>query len=90
MVTRPGLLGCFYCRWLPRVATRYQPSSSISLIASRIVIAIYYTPQVCPEPMMLALPAQERALLRVSPAKSAARGLFDTTVLVPVPESLIQ
>src|SRR5262245_45608184 len=35
MVTRPGLVGCLYCRWLPRVATRAQPSASINLMASR-------------------------------------------------------
>src|SRR5437870_10592218 len=34
-VTRPGFLGCLYCRWLPLVATRNQPSASISLITSR-------------------------------------------------------
>jgi hypothetical protein len=26
-VTRPGLVGCLNCRWLPRVACKYQPSS---------------------------------------------------------------
>jgi len=26
-VTRPGLIGCLNCRWLPRVACKYQPSS---------------------------------------------------------------
>src|SRR5215831_14376919 len=35
IVTRPGLSWCLYCRWLPTVATRYQPSASISLIISR-------------------------------------------------------
>src|SRR5262245_34275984 len=34
-VTRPGFLGCLYWRWLPRVATRNQPSASISLTTSR-------------------------------------------------------
>jgi hypothetical protein len=24
-VTRPGLLACLNCRWLPLVATKYQP-----------------------------------------------------------------
>ena len=27
MVTRPDLVGCLYCRWLPFVATKYQPSA---------------------------------------------------------------
>src|SRR5688572_20092539 len=27
-VTRPGFDRCLNCRWLPRVATRYQPSSA--------------------------------------------------------------
>src|SRR5262245_3976406 len=40
MVTRPGLVGCLYCRWLPRVATRAQPSASIRLMASRTFTAI--------------------------------------------------
>ena len=35
IVTRPGFSGCLYCRWLPAVLTRYQPSASISLIISR-------------------------------------------------------
>src|SRR5215471_3856740 len=35
IVTRPGLLECLNWRWLPRVATKYQPSRSISRIASR-------------------------------------------------------
>src|SRR5215468_2415017 len=35
IVTRPGLRGCLYCRWLPTVTTMYQPSASISLIISR-------------------------------------------------------
>jgi hypothetical protein len=33
-VTRPGLAGCLYCRWLPRVAAKYQLSASVSLIIS--------------------------------------------------------
>src|SRR5579859_1406395 len=33
-VTRPDFVGCLNWRWLPRVATRYQPSCSINLIAS--------------------------------------------------------
>ena len=35
MVTLPGLVGCLYWRWLPLVATKYQPSASIILIISR-------------------------------------------------------
>ena len=35
IVTLPGLPGCLYWRWLPRVATNTQPSSSINRIASR-------------------------------------------------------
>src|ERR1022692_3834415 len=35
IVTRPGFSGCLYCRWLPAVLTRYQPSASISFIISR-------------------------------------------------------
>src|SRR5207244_13313744 len=27
-VTTPGLLGCLYCRWLPRVRARRHPSSA--------------------------------------------------------------
>jgi hypothetical protein len=34
IVTRPVLVRCLYCLWLPRVATRNQPSASINLIAS--------------------------------------------------------
>lgn len=34
IVTRPFLVPCLYCLWLPRVLTRNQPSSTISLIAS--------------------------------------------------------
>ena len=34
MVTRPGLTGCLYCRWLPLVRTNCHPSLSISSIAS--------------------------------------------------------
>src|SRR5215510_8679394 len=37
-VTPPGFLGCLYWRWLPRVATRNQPSASISLITSRTFV----------------------------------------------------
>src|SRR5436190_10368536 len=33
-VTRPGLDGCLYCRWLPLITTRYQPSASMSLSIS--------------------------------------------------------
>jgi len=33
-VTRPALLACLYCRWLPRVATSRQPSFSIVRITS--------------------------------------------------------
>ena len=35
IVTRPGLDGCLYCRWLPRVATKYHPSCRIILTTSR-------------------------------------------------------
>src|SRR5215475_10421696 len=35
IVTRPRFSECLYCRWLPTVVTRYQPSASISLIISR-------------------------------------------------------
>src|SRR5271157_3160186 len=41
MVTRPALVGCLYCRWLPLVATKYQPSASISLTASRTFITSF-------------------------------------------------
>src|SRR2546422_3010020 len=33
-VTVPGLLGCLYCRWLPRVRTSRHPSSVRSRIRS--------------------------------------------------------
>src|SRR4051812_30849335 len=33
-VTSPGLDGCLYCRWLPRVRTSCQPSASRRLIMS--------------------------------------------------------
>ena len=36
-VTRPGLVGCLNCRWLDRCRSRYQPSASMSLMASRTV-----------------------------------------------------
>ena len=39
IVTLPFLVGCLYCRWLPRVTTRYQPSSWINLMISRTFIA---------------------------------------------------
>ncbi len=35
-VTFPGLVGCRYWRWLPRVAICCQPSSSMSLMIARI------------------------------------------------------
>src|SRR6266478_3561627 len=35
-VTKPSLTGCFYCRWLPRVRTKTQPSASSIRITSRI------------------------------------------------------
>lgn len=35
IVTVPGLTGCRYWRWLPRVRTNRQPSRSIRRIASR-------------------------------------------------------
>lgn len=38
MVTLPGLVACLYCLWLPFVATRYHPSSSIALIISLLRI----------------------------------------------------
>lgn len=38
IVTSPRLLECLYWRWLPRVRSRYQPSSSMSLMASRTFI----------------------------------------------------
>ena len=38
IVTSPRLCGCLYCRWLPRVRSRYQPASSISFMASRTFI----------------------------------------------------
>ena len=41
IVTLPGLAGCLYCRWLPFVATRYQPSASRSFMTSRTFILIY-------------------------------------------------
>ena len=47
IVTRPGLSGCFYCRWLPAVVTRYQPSASISLIISRTFRGTDYSIQRC-------------------------------------------
>src|SRR5450755_1708746 len=31
----PALAGALYCRWLPAVVTRYQPSASMSLMISR-------------------------------------------------------
>ena len=41
-VTRPDLVGCLNCRWLPRVTTRYQPSSpSIRSISAT------FTDQLC-------------------------------------------
>ena len=36
-VTRPGFVGCLYCRWLPFWATMIQPSSSIIRRTSRTV-----------------------------------------------------
>src|SRR3972149_9210647 len=44
MVTRPGLPGCLYCRWLPRVLTNTQPSPSSRRITSRILGMSYYSP----------------------------------------------
>ena len=40
IVTRPGLVGCLYCLWLPLVLTISHPSSSIILIASRTLTAM--------------------------------------------------
>src|SRR5688572_1478516 len=37
-VTRPGLDGCLNCRWLPRVATKIQPSSCRILMTFLIFI----------------------------------------------------
>jgi len=39
MVTTPFLWLCRYCRWLPRVRSRYHPSSSIILIIARTFTA---------------------------------------------------
>src|SRR4051812_26109790 len=39
IVTRPGLVGCRYWRWLPRVRESCQPSASIRRMASRTLIA---------------------------------------------------
>src|SRR5437764_3616010 len=36
---RPGLVGCLNWRWLPRVATRYQPSSGSRRSTSATFIA---------------------------------------------------
>lgn len=49
MVTRPFFSGCLYCRWLPRVATWYQPADSISLIISLLDIKHphYHLIEVC-------------------------------------------
>src|SRR4030042_1126432 len=44
MVTRPGLFGCLYCRWLPRVLTNTQPCPSSRRITSRILGISYYSP----------------------------------------------
>src|SRR5262252_7069831 len=48
IVTRPGLSGCLYCRWLPTVVIRYQPSASISLIISRTFRGTDYSISCCP------------------------------------------
>ena len=58
MVTRPGLVGCLYCRWLSRVASRDQPSASIKLMTSRTFTA---------------LPVASTALLGTSPASAVAQ-----------------
>src|SRR5947199_1918922 len=39
IVTTPFLWLCRYCRWLPRVRSRYHPSSSIILIIARTFTA---------------------------------------------------
>src|SRR3954452_22530679 len=39
MVTVPGFVGCWKCRWLPVCRTECQPSASTSLIASRTFTA---------------------------------------------------
>jgi hypothetical protein len=41
-VTRPGLLGCLNCRWLPLVLTNCQPSCSINLVTSRTFTSQVY------------------------------------------------
>src|SRR5580700_6974017 len=46
-VTRPDFSGCLNCRWLPRVATRYQPSASKSLMTSR-TFTLDYPWEACP------------------------------------------
>src|ERR1035441_508011 len=40
MVTRPGLFGCLYWRWLPRVFTLRHPSASTCLIRSRTFMKV--------------------------------------------------
>src|SRR5437867_13051752 len=39
IVTTPFFLPCVYCRWLPRVRSRYHPSFSLILILELIFIA---------------------------------------------------
>lgn len=34
-VTKPGRVACLYCRWLPRVRSKYQPVASIMRMISR-------------------------------------------------------
>jgi len=45
MVTTPGFAGCQNCRWLPRVRTSTQPSSSMSRMTSRTFTASIVHPR---------------------------------------------
>ena len=45
IVTSPGLVGCLYWRWLPRIRMRNQPSSSINLMASRVFTSSPHSPR---------------------------------------------
>ena len=46
-VTRPVLFGCLNCRWLPRVVTRYQPSSFSRVKISFIFISHFIVSMLC-------------------------------------------
>ena len=48
MVTRPGLTGCLYWRWLPLVRTNRHPSFSISSIASLTLGMVRLSPPQTP------------------------------------------